>query len=91
MNKSELIGAISDKTGVTAKDVDAVLGTLTTVVTDAVSRDDKVAVPGFGTFSLGRSSAREGRNPATGETMQIPASQSLKFKQAAAIKQALNS
>ena len=90
MNKAELVGAIAEKTGLTAKDVDAVLGTFAAVVTDAVGSGDKIAVPGFGTFSLGQSSAREGRNPATGETMHIPASRSLKFKQASAVKQSLN-
>lgn len=90
MNKSELVAAVAEKSGVSRSDAEQVLSVLTAVIVDAASGNDKVALPGFGTFAVTERAARQGRNPATGETMSIPASRSLSFKQASAVKQALN-
>jgi DNA-binding protein HU-beta len=80
MNKNELIAAVATAQGVTKKqaeeNIQAVLGT----ITSALVAGDSVAVRGFGTFKVKQSKAREGRNPSTGETIQIPAKKSVSFK-----------
>ena len=73
MNKSELVEAIAQKAQVTKKDADAVLTAAVEVVMEAVSTGDKVTLVGFGTFEPRERQAREGRNPATGKPIQIPA------------------
>ena len=60
------------------------------VIEGVLKKGDKVALPGFGTFSVAKRAAREGRNPQTGATVKIKASKSAKFKQASALKDALN-
>ena len=60
------------------------------VVTDAMKKDDKVQLVGFGTFEVAERPEREGRNPQTGETMKIKASRNPKFKPGKALKDALN-
>lgn len=73
MNKGELIDAIAEKADVTKKDADAVLSAALDVILNAVATGDKVTLVGFGTFERRERQAREGRNPATGKPIQIPA------------------
>jgi DNA-binding protein HU-beta len=73
MNKGELIDAIAEKADVTKKEADAVLTAIVDSIVEAVSAGDKVTLVGFGSFEPRDRQAREGRNPKTGETMQIPA------------------
>ncbi|MEO0948773.1 MAG: HU family DNA-binding protein [Cyanobacteria bacterium J06641_5] len=73
MNKGELIDAIADKAAVTKKQADAVLTTALEAIMDAVSEGKKVTLVGFGSFEPRDRKAREGRNPKTGEKMEIPA------------------
>lgn len=73
MNKGELVDAIAAKTQLTKKQADAALTAALEAITDEVSKGEKVTLVGFGTFESRSRSAREGRNPKTGETMQIPA------------------
>jgi DNA-binding protein HU-beta len=73
MNKSELVDAIAQKAQVTKKEADAVLTAAVEVVMETVSTGDKVTLVGFGTFEPRERQAREGRNPATGKPIQIPA------------------
>ncbi len=74
MNKGELVDAISTKIeGATKKDIDAVLSATINSVMEAVSDGQKVTLVGFGSFEPRDRQAREGRNPKTGEAMQIPA------------------
>lgn len=73
MNKAELIDAIAQKAQVTKKDTDAVLTSALDAILDAVSSGDKVTLVGFGTFEARDQQAREGRNPATGKPIHIPA------------------
>lgn len=73
MNKGELIDAVAEKAAVTKKDADAVLSAALDVILNAVSSGDKVTLVGFGTFERRERQAREGRNPATGQPIQIPA------------------
>ena len=60
------------------------------VVTDALKKDDKVQIVGFGTYEVAKRAARTGRNPQTGKSMKIKASKSPKFKAGKALKDALN-
>jgi DNA-binding protein HU-beta len=73
MNKGELVDAIADKANVTKKQADAVLTAALETIVDAVSNGDKVTLVGFGSFESRERKAREGRNPKTGDKMEIPA------------------
>ena len=73
MNKGELIDEIADKTDLTKKQTDAILTALTETITDTVSSGEKVTLVGFGSFEAKDRKAREGRNPRTGEKLEIPA------------------
>jgi DNA-binding protein HU-beta len=73
MNKSELVDAIASKVSITKKDADTVLSAVMDSIMEAVSSGDKVTLVGFGTFEARQRQAREGRNPSTGEPIQIPA------------------
>lgn len=89
MNKSELVDAIASGSGVTKADASRVLETFMTTVTDALKNGDKIVLPGFGSFSTDNRSARAGRNPQTGKTIQIPASRVAKFKVGKSLKEAV--
>ena len=73
MNKGELVDAVADKASVTKKQADAVLTATLETIIEAVSTGDKVTLVGFGSFESRERKAREGRNPKTGEKMDIPA------------------
>jgi DNA-binding protein HU-beta len=74
MNKGELVDTIASKLeGTTKKDVDSVLSAAIEVIQESVASGNKVTLVGFGSFEPRDRQAREGRNPKTGETMQIPA------------------
>ena len=75
MNKTELVAAISAKTGVTKKDADAILSATIDTIMDTVASGEKVVLIGFGSFEVRKRSARTGRNPSTGEPLEIPAAQ----------------
>lgn len=89
MNKSELVEAIANGSGVTKADANRVLDTFMLTVTDALKSGDQVVLPGFGSFSTGNRSARTGRNPQTGQTIQIKASRVAKFKAGKSLKEAV--
>ena len=90
MNKTELIAAMAENADLSRKDAEAALKAFVEVVTDAMKKDDKVQVVGFGTFEVAKRGEREGRNPQTGESMTIKASRNPKFKAGKALKDALN-
>jgi DNA-binding protein HU-beta len=73
MNKGELVDAIAQKANVTKKEADSILTATLETILEAVANGDKVTIVGFGSFEARERQAREGRNPATGETIQIPA------------------
>lgn len=73
MNKGELVDRISQKATVTKKQADAVLSAAVETIMEAVSEGDKVTLVGFGSFERRDRKQREGRNPKTGEKMNIPA------------------
>lgn len=72
MNKGELVDEIARKADVTKKQADAVLSAALEVIMDAVASGDKVTLVGFGSFESRERKAREGRNPKTGDKMEIP-------------------
>jgi DNA-binding protein HU-beta len=90
VNRKELVTAVAEKSDLEQKSVDAVLRGLQTVLEDAIAKGDKVSVPGFFAVSTGHRAAREGRNPATGETITIKAATTVKFTPGSALKEAAN-
>ena len=80
MNKTELIAAVAEKTGLTKKDAERVINATFESITAALAEGDKVALAGFGIFEVKTREARTGRNPRTGETMEIAASKVPSFK-----------
>jgi DNA-binding protein HU-beta len=90
MNKSELVDAIAADSGLSKADASRALDGFTTAVTDALKGSDSVSLVGFGTFAVKHREARSGRNPRTGETIQIKASNNPSFKAGKALKDAVN-
>jgi len=90
MNKSELIEAVAKESGLTSKDAETALNATITVIQKSLKKKLDVRVTGFGTFSLTRTKARKGRNPATGEAIKIKASNSPRFKAGKTLKDFVN-
>ena len=90
MNKRELVEAVASSTDLSAAAAERAIEALAEAITDALTKGDKVAIPGFGTFETRSRAARTGRNPQTGETLEIAASTSAAFKPATKLKQAVN-
>ena len=90
MNKTELIAAIAEKTELSKKDAEKALKAFTDVVVEELQKGEKIQLVGFGTFEVSERAARTGRNPQTGEEMNIPASKIPKFKAGKAFKDVLN-
>ena len=89
MNKTELIAAVAEKTGLTKKDAERVVAATFETVTATIAAGEKVSVSGFGIFEVKTREARVGRNPRTKETIEIPASKLPAFKAAKALKDAV--
>ena len=89
MNKTELVAAMAEQAGLSKKDAEAALKAFTDVVAAELKKDGKVQLVGFGTFEVAKREAREGRNPQTGETVQIAATKAPKFKAGKAFKDAV--
>ena len=90
MNKSDLVDAVAGKSGVSKKDAESVVDALFDTVKAAAKGGDKVAWPGFGSFSTTRRAARTGRNPRTGQPVKIAASTAMKFSASSTLKDYLN-
>jgi DNA-binding protein HU-beta len=90
MTKSELIDAIAEKTGLSKTDSSKALAATLESVTSALKTGDKVALIGFGTFSVSARAARTGKNPQTGAAIAIAASNTAKFKAGQQLKAAVN-
>jgi len=80
MTKAELVTKIASASGITKSQAEKAVDGFVTAVSDALAEGDKITLVGFGTFSIGARSEREGRNPRTGEKISIPASKVVKFK-----------
>ena len=90
MTKAELLDAVADAAGVSKADAERTIGAFFDTVVSSAKSGEKVAWPGFGTFSTSARAARTGRNPQTGEPVQIKASTAMKFTSSSALKAALN-
>jgi len=90
MNKAELIDAMASDANLSKADAKRALESLTSNVTSALKKGDKVALIGFGTFSISARAARTGRNPQTGATIKIAAKKVAKFKAGSALSSAVN-
>ena len=73
MTKKELIAAVAEETELSKKNVELTFSAIFETIKDALAREDKIAIKGFGTFSVKQRAARTGRHPAIGETLKIPA------------------
>ena len=90
MNKTELIAAVAEKAELSKKDAEKVVKAFTDVVSEELVNGGKIQLVGFGTFEVSERAAREGRNPKSGEVMNIPASKTPKFKAGKALKDMVN-
>ena len=90
MNKSELVASVAEVAELTKKDAEKAVNAVFASVQKALVEDDKVQIIGFGTFEVRTRAARKGRNPQTGETIEIPASKNPVFKAGKALKEAVN-
>ncbi|MCY4190362.1 MAG: HU family DNA-binding protein [Rhodospirillaceae bacterium] len=90
MNKNDLIAAVADSTGMSKTDVASVIDASLNSIADALKSGGEVKLVGFGTFHVTDRAATTGRNPRTGETIQIAASRQPKFKAGKALKDAMN-
>ena len=90
LSKAALLDSVAAAAGVSKGDAERVLDAFFATVVSTAKNGDKVGWPGFGTFATSQRSARTGRNPQTGEAVQIAASTGLKFSASSALKQELN-
>lgn len=89
MNKNDLIAAVADNAGLSKGDATKAVDGVFAAITDAMKSGDEVRLTGFGTFMVTDRAASQGRNPRTGETIQIPASKQPKFKAGKGLKDSL--
>ena len=90
MNKSDLVSAIADHSGLSKADAARALDATTRAITGALAKGNSVAITGFGSFLVRARAARSGRNPQTGATIQIKASNAPAFKASKVLKGACN-
>ena len=90
MNKAELITAMAEKTAKTKKETEETINAFVSVVTEALAKEEKVQLVGFGSFEVRKRAARKGRNPQTGEEMKIEASKMPAFKAGKELKTVVN-
>ena len=87
MTKAELVSAIAKGAGITKKQADNALKAAVSALSDAIKKGERVAIPGFGIFSVRQRSARKGRNPRTGAEINIPARKVVAFKPAKELRE----
>ena len=90
MNKTELVGSISDKTGLSKADSKKALDACVETIAEALKAGDKISLVGFGTFSISERPARQGINPATKAPISIPAKKVVKFKAGSELEGGIN-
>lgn len=90
MNRKELVRTVAHKNGFTMKDVDSVVESILETITDELKNDRTVNIVNFGKFSVTTRAARTGRNPQTGELIEIASSRTPSFKASGAFKNELN-
>lgn len=89
MNKSDLIQAVADRTGMTKRDVGQIVEAVFDAISDALARGEKVQLVGFGNFEIRERAARKGRNPQTGEVIDIAASKVPAFRAGKALREGI--
>lgn len=89
MTKTQMVSALAETSGMSKKDVASFLEAISEMVYKEVKKTGECIVPGFGKLVKAKRKAREGRNPATGETIKIPAKTVVKFRLAKAVKDAV--
>ncbi len=89
MTKAELVAKIAEESGISKVSAEKALGSFIKAVTNTLKKGGKVALTGFGTFSVAKRKARVGRNPQTGKEIKIPATRVPKFKPGKALKDAV--
>lgn len=87
MNKADLIQSVSDRTTMTRKDVTMIVETMFEVISEALAEGEKVQLVGFGNFEIRERAARKGRNPQTGEVIDIAASRVPAFRAGKALRE----
>lgn len=87
MKKAEFVAMVAGRTGLTRKDAEQMVDTVFDCLGEVLAKQDKLGVPGFGTFSTKTRQARIGRNPATGQEVEIPETQVPVFKPAKRLKE----
>ena len=90
MTKTDLVNVVAANTEVSKKEVDTIVNGVLEAITNALKEGDKVQLIGFGTFEVKTVAAREGHNPKTGETLQIPESKKVSFSSSKALKDLVN-
>ncbi len=90
MNKADVVAALADQAGLSKSDAARALDSFIDIVTAALKKGETVSLVGFGSFDARQRAARTGRNPRTGETIDIPASRNPAFKAGKALKDAVN-
>jgi len=90
VNKNDLVAAVADTAGLSKADSAKAVDAVFECITDSLKRGEEVRLVGFGTFLVTERAASEGRNPRTGEKIQIPASKQPKFKAGKGLKDAVN-
>jgi DNA-binding protein HU-beta len=88
--KADVINAISEQAGISKKEAAAAFDAFVNYISDSCTRGERCTVPGLGSFSISERKAREGRNPRTKETIQIPASKNVRFKAGKDLRDAVN-
>jgi DNA-binding protein HU-beta len=90
MNKADLVNSLSENTGLTKTKSNEVIDVIVSTISEALRSGDKVTLVGFGTFTTTQRDARKGRNPKTGETLEIPAKRVAKFKAGTELTKSVN-
>ena len=90
MNKTELIAAVAEQSGLSKKDAEKAISALVESISETLAKGEKIQLVGFGTFEVAERAARTGQNPQTGKAIEIPASKAPKFKAGKALKDLVN-
>jgi len=90
MKKVELVETVATNAGLTKADAGRAIDATFDAITELLKKGDKITLVGFGTFQTSKREARTGRNPQTGETMEIPARNAVVFKAGAQLKKTVN-
>lgn len=90
MNKADLVNSVSEKTGLTKTKSNEVINAITSSISESLSTGDKVTLVGFGTFTTSKRNARKGRNPKTGEVINISSKTVARFKPGTGLSSSIN-